>query len=223
MPAEVRKTSSLKPHPEFQKWFGSLSVVQTQDLAEDVKRTGVTGKIQILPDGTVVVGVYEAQAAQVAGVEELKVFVWSEMGAAELLQRMAYYNLSCPYLPPLDRLRASRHVIELALGMSYADWPDRQRTLFRSTFVRSFPARRTAERLLRVLDLPEQIQRLVARGRIAHRQVQRLAHLSRAELLALASHLEEGRPLGSFVDAAMDSPEENAAARTDENEPGVVS
>src|SRR4051812_45474490 len=60
---ENRLLGDLKPFPLQEQYFSSLSVRELADLADDMNRTGLRERIEILPDGTIISGHQRVKAA----------------------------------------------------------------------------------------------------------------------------------------------------------------
>src|SRR5262249_36553947 len=111
------KVSDLKINPRQQEFFGSDSDVEQDALTEDVRRNGLEKPIQIMPDGTILVGHRRFEAVKRLGWAVVDVVVrWdlAEAGEAACEQFFINDNLLHRRLTGLGKARCVRHLLELA-------------------------------------------------------------------------------------------------------------
>src|SRR5437763_1950535 len=76
------KITKLKEHPLQEAVFGDISEEELAALAENMQEHGLREPVEILPDGTIIVGHQRVRAARKLGWKEIDVVVRHDLAAA---------------------------------------------------------------------------------------------------------------------------------------------
>lgn len=169
----------LKGHPRQNEFFDPTNDQELRELASDILRRGQQETVHIMFDGTIVRGHRRTAAAKLLGWKTIKAVI--------------RHDLTDPDCPAaIDELISDniqrRQLDDLALARCYHELKREfdDKALAKGETSRDVLAARlncgksgrTLDRLLRLLDLPRDIQQMVSDGRLNRSQAEKILKLS---------------------------------------------
>ena len=189
-----------------------------EELAQSIREDGMIQPVVVQPDGsenyTIVVGERRMRAAQLAGLESIPAIV-KTIAEDRLLEIALVENIQREDLNPIEVALALQQMVE-ELSLSHEELAQR-----------TGKDRTTVSNLLRLLRLPQAVQALVARGKIANGHAKALLALDdpgvQTELAGKAA--EQGlsvRQVEAMVRAIVDPPPPKPKKQIDPNVEAAV-
>lgn len=151
----------LQPHPRQAELFPGLNPEQIQDLIRDIETNGLQQPLEILPSGIVISGHQRLRAIRRLGWEQVQVIVRHDLQAAgeeAVMRRLIEANLNRQHLSRLQLARACKVLFDLEpKGIERRG----QGELNERIGKRYGYSGKTVERLLKLLELPVELQRAI--------------------------------------------------------------
>lgn len=190
------KVAKLKPHPRQAANFPDLSESELQLLADDIDRNGLQTPLEVLSNGTVVCGHQRLRAVKLLGWKEVDVFVNQDLaskGEAAIEQRLIEDNVNRRQLDPLEIARAYRRLRELNRHL-----PSKLRNVVGEGRIRDVLGERfgisgrSLDRLVRILNTPQEVQHAFTCGILTQNEAGRVAGLSTDMKKKIATEIRQG-------------------------------
>ena len=196
------RVSDLQPHPRQDEFFSSLSHVMLEALAEDIECRGQQEPIRILRDGTIVAGHQRVEVFRRRGWAEIDAYVVDE--EEELADEAVVDDLVSDnwMRRQLDDLTLARCYARFRqrYDCEYADESGDMRDILAAR-LGCGKSGRTLDRLLKLLELPRDIQDLITARSLTKSQGHTLLRLPPKDREAAYGRLREGDSAKSVLAA----------------------
>jgi ParB family chromosome partitioning protein len=186
----------LRPHPRQSELFADLPDEELDELAEDIRARGLQHAIEVLPDGTVVAGHQRLRAVRKLKWKTVAVIIRHDLaaqGEAAVECHMIADNLRRRQLNALALARCYERLREIEKERGPGQLLPWERGDLRDRIARRLGCSGgSLDRWLRILRLPQPIQRAVEDGSLSQRQAIRVAALSEGQQQEIADGLAGG-------------------------------
>lgn len=189
------KISSLYTHPLQEDIFCETSESALEELADDIKKNGLQIPIEILKDGTIICGHRRVQAMLENGETKIPAIIRDDLGDDAndpvVINRLVNDNLQRRNLDDLELARCCKVMKESGL------LPDSKGDIrdFIAALIGCGLSGRSLDRLVRLLDLPREIQDMITRGELNKSQGAKILALPEQEREALIASLLADEPV----------------------------
>lgn len=176
----IQEVDITRLHPNSLQPRESFDEERLEELAESIRQHGILQPILVRrsPQGfEIIAGERRWRAAQKAGLKTVPVLVDDEVDEGKKLELALVENLQREDLNPIELARGIRRLME-TFGLTQEE-----------VAARIGKKRSTVANLLRLLELPEDIQALVAQGTISPGHAKTLLGLPEAEQRALLAEI----------------------------------
>jgi ParB family chromosome partitioning protein len=183
--------SRLKEHPKQREYFPNESLEADSELAADIRANGLKEPIKILPDGTILSGHRRVLAAKSLGWTTIDVEVLDlDRGEAEAV--LINENCLRRQLTDLQQVRCAKRRVELAKSGKCV-LPEECRGLTTCEQIGKLlgRCRRQANRYLRVLETPSEVQHAVDAGHLSMQDAGRVANLEKEKQRKIAAAIKK--------------------------------
>jgi ParB-like chromosome segregation protein Spo0J len=192
-----RPVTGLRPHPDLLAVLGAPADDEVERLARNLEAGRPQGLLaEVTPDGQVIFGHLAVLAARSAGLDEVDVLIHEDLaGAPDALVAMAVIDgaLERSGLDHLTTARALARAHQLRSELPLDLVRDYQRgRLDRQLARRLGISARAAQRYLRLLEAPPEVQTAFTAGQLALTVAERVAGLPQARQDELAAALRAG-------------------------------
>jgi ParB-like chromosome segregation protein Spo0J len=192
-----RPVTGLRPYPELLAVLGEPAEEEVERLARGLKAGRPQGLLaEVTPDGQVIFGHLAVLAAQSAGLDEVDVLVHEDLGGApEAVVALTVIDAALERggLDHLGTARALARAHQLRPQVPLDLLRDYQRgDLDRQLARRLGLSPRAAQRYLRLLEAPPEVQTAFTAGQLALTVAERVAGLPEARQAELAAALRAG-------------------------------
>lgn len=194
---EVRDLRRLKPHPRQSVDFGDLPDHVFAAQVKQIKRRGLTEKIEILPDGTIISGHQRWRALLKLGYREYKVRVRYDLADAsdeDVEREFLLANTVRRQLTPLRQVKHALRVLEIDRELPRGQLLFNNQAEACKLIAKVLEiSPRNVSRYLAILRCPPAIQRAFESQQMTLVEAGRCALLSRAAQAKLARALSSAQ------------------------------
>ena len=191
---EERPVGSLKRHPKQAEFFGDLSDVEIQQLADDMDRNGQLMSIEISPNDVLISGHQRLAAAKRLGWTHIRCWVredLAEQGEEAIEARLLEDNQHRRQMTKLQIARCYLRLKELGrVKLSGDDQGGDLRDFFGKRFDMSG---RSVDRLVQILTAPAEIQHAFEAGQLRQGQALAIVRLDPDLQQEIAQRIAEGK------------------------------
>lgn len=222
---ETRHIDDLKAFPDQAAVFDDLSPDDLQKLAEDIREHGLKEPVHVLPRNAagfpvdaVLDGHQRLAALRLLGHSEVSVLVRFDLADATreaIEMQFAGPNLHRRHFSALQRLRAWLYYYERQYGIKIEE-PSTctdEEFLGGARQCAGTSCRRHLQRLLKILELPLELQRCVDDGRLRMTYAERVKRMSEGEQQQIIARIEAGEEPNAVVSDCL--PGQNSPVRLD--------
>ena len=190
------KIGKLRDHPRQAEMFGDVDEEELKALVENMDKRGQRDPVHVTPDGIVIAGHQRVRAAKRLGWKEIDVVVRHDLvagGEAAVEEHFLEDNFVRRQLSPLARARCIKRLMELEEGREAARFGFTKKEQLKARIAaRMGLSARSVSRYLLLLDAPEAVQRVFAKGTITLIVAGRVALLPKKVPAEVARRIEAG-------------------------------
>lgn len=193
--------TDLRPHPRQASVFNDVSDSELAELATNIKDYGLQHPIHILADGTIVSGHQRVRAARLLGWDTITAVVRDDLGEADSLtsvEHLIQENLQRRHLDPLGIARCYQELKRLAQANGRIRGTGNVRDQISSRLPGQYKGR-TLDRLVRLLELPDDVQEMFRDHRLNQSQAEKILRLPQEGRDAAYEALRGGQPARQVV------------------------
>jgi ParB/RepB/Spo0J family partition protein len=190
----TRRIEQLKPHPRQGENFLPMSDAELSELKK-IMKTGVYDPIEITPDDDVIDGHQRLRAAIEMGWTEIRVKVRHDLAGDEVAIEIRHLQANAirRQLHSLDRARCARRMLELKNQREPGKLTDAEEgKLARDVAKLIGKSHKHALRLIRITNLPMEIQAAVKTGELNIVEAEPIAKLDREVQEEIAEEIRDG-------------------------------
>lgn len=210
---ETRHVDDLLPFPDQQAVFTDLAPGDLNKLADGIRDIGMRDPIQILPENDaglgknrILDGHQRLAAAKLLGWTEVPVLVRYDLAHAsrnKIDEEFAQLNLDRRHMTALQRLRAWLYYFQRKTGIEITKPTESTDEEFLAGAKKYSGAKsdRHLKRLLKILELPVELQRCVDERGLRQTFAERLAKLSLTVQQEIVAQIEAGDDPNVIVQA----------------------
>jgi ParB-like chromosome segregation protein Spo0J len=186
----------LKPNPRQQELFSDLPAEAFKDLVENIRTKGLQSPVEILSDGTILCGHQRVRAAKELGWKEIGVWIRKDLesrGQDACEERLIEDNLLRRQVGGLVRARCLQRLKDIELSQPLSERRKHLVGDLRDVIARKLGCKgRNADRYLKVLETPVEVQNAFDRGELSLVNAGRVAGLAREDQEAIAARIGAG-------------------------------
>jgi len=199
---QTRDVSELTLHPLHQV-FPELSEEAMKHFVSDIEVNGLQHALEITPDGRVISGRKRLKALRRLGKETVEVIVRHDLSAAgeeAVARRVIEANLDRQHLSKLDLARACKVLMEMGPKGSKRRGQGELKAMIGDRLGLSG---KTVDRLIKLLELPAELQQAVADKKLPEVRANALMKMTPAEVEPILAMLREGKHIRRAVDRLL--------------------
>lgn len=188
---QLCRLDCLTPHPKQAANFTDVSDGELQARIKSIQKNGVEDPLHILPSGVIVSGHQRARALRSLGWEYVPVIVRHDLakaGPEAVEAAMIEANTNRRQLTTMEHARAISRLLSLERESRRPGQGEAAEAVARRLGI----DRKTVDRLLALLTLPEEVQRLVDKKKLTKQRALVLAKRQQCDIDAYVARLNQG-------------------------------